>query len=135
MKKLLVVSILSLCFVVSKTQSVTSKAPMYATAVSFRDTTPGMSNGSMNDNMMAKDGMMMMKDGKMMVMKDGKWMMMKKTMMCSDGCKVMTNGEVIMKDGKKMMMTNGMMIDANGHMMDANGKMMMMDSTKMMNKM
>ena len=60
---------------------------------------------------MAKDGMMMMKDAKMMMMKDGKWMPVTSTMTCTDGCKVMTNGEVMMKDGKKMMMSEGMMID------------------------
>ena len=80
---------------------------------------------------MAKDGMMTMKDGKMMMMKDGKWMAMTETMTCTDGCKVMANGDVMMKDGKKMKMTEGEMIDKDGHMMDKDGKMM---DNKMMDK-
>jgi len=51
-----------------------------------------MSGGKM---MELKDGAMMMKDGKMVIMEGSKWVPMTKTMTCTDGCKVMTNGEVI----------------------------------------
>ena len=110
------------------------------------ETTAKDSTGMMKDTSMTttpstmessnmKEGMMTMKDGKMMVMKDGNWMAMDKTMTCTDGCKVMPNGEMIMADGKKMMMTEGMMCDKDGHMMDKDGKMMdnkmMNDSSKM----
>ena len=87
-------------------------------------TTPAATDTSktMNSSAMMKDGMMTMKDGKMMVMKNGAWGKMEKAMTCTNGCKVMPNGEVT-KGGKKKMMTEGMMIDKDGQMMDANGKM------------
>ncbi len=77
--------------------------------------------------MAPKDGTMTMKDGKMMVMKAGAWVAMTETMTCTDGCKVMVNGEVKMKDGKKATLKEGEMIDADGHMMDASGNMMPMN--------
>jgi hypothetical protein len=109
------------------------------------ETTAKDSTGMMKDTSMTttpstmessnmKEGMMTMKDGKMMVMKDGNWMAMDKTMTCTDGCKMMPNGEMIMADGKKMMMTEGMMCDKDGHMMDKDGKMMDMKMDMKMDK-
>jgi len=84
------------------------------------DTATTLTNESAN---MAKEGTMMMKDRKMMVMKNGSWEEMKETMTCTDGCKVMTNGDVKMKD-HTMKLKEGEMIDKDGHMMDKDGKMM-----------
>ena len=84
------------------------------------DTATTLTNESAN---MAKEGTMMMKDHKMMIMKNGSWEEMKETMTCTDGCKVMTNGDVKMKD-HTMKLKEGEMIDKDGHMMDKDGKMM-----------
>jgi hypothetical protein len=72
---------------------------------------------------LAKDGTMMMKDGKMIVMKNGSWEEMKETMTRTDGCKVITNGDVKMKDHTTKL-KEGEMIDKDGNMMDKDGKMM-----------
>jgi Domain of unknown function (DUF6799) len=77
------------------------------------------------------DGIMMMKDGKMMIMNGGTWILMDSTITCTDGCKVMSTGEVIMKDGKKMKLTGGMSIDKDGNMIDDKGMKM---NNKMMNE-
>ncbi|MEO6905811.1 MAG: DUF6799 domain-containing protein [Ginsengibacter sp.] len=71
------------------------------------------------------EGTVGMRVGKMMVMRSGEWKIMSQPVTCSDGCKVMPNGEVIMKNGDKMMLKESETVDKDGHMMDASGKMMM----------
>lgn len=94
-----------------KTDTSTVMAPVAPDTAATASTSPAI-----------KDGMMTMKDAKMMVMKNGNWEKMEKAMTCTNGCKVMPNGEVS-KKGKKKMLTEGMMIDKDGQMMDAEGKL------------
>lgn len=103
---------------------------------SKKETTSTDSTTMMKDpsTMGSKEGMMTMKDGKMMEMNDGKWVAMDKIVSCSDGCKVMPNGEVVMGPGHNMMLTEGMTIDKDGHMMDKDGKMMDMKMDMKMDK-
>ena len=84
--------------------------------------------GSMNSTAM-HEGMMTMREGKVVEMKNGQWVAIDKTVTCTDGCKVMPNGDVVMKDGMKMKLKEGESIDKDGNMMDKSGKMMddMMD--------
>jgi len=80
------------------------------------------------------EGTVGMRQGKMMMVHDSGWKLMTETVSCSDGCRVMPNGEVVMKNGDKMMLKDGETVDKEGHMMDKNGKMMIsekMDSMKM----
>jgi hypothetical protein len=77
----------------------------------------------MSNDTMGTSNTMVMKDGKMMMMKNESWEETKETMTCSDGCKVMTNGDVKMKDHTTKL-KEGEMIDKDGNMMDKDGKMM-----------
>lgn len=82
--------------------------------------TTTQAQGKMKDKkeskMMMKDGVMM-KDNKMMECKDDKCMAMTTTYMCTDGCKVATDGTVTMKDGKTMKLKNGQGVGKDGKMM------------------
>ncbi len=71
------------------------------------------------------DGTVGMRMGRMMIAHGGKWEVMSQPSTCSDGCQVMTNGQVIMKNGEKMMLKDGETVDKDGHIMNASGKMMM----------
>jgi len=98
--------------------------------------TPSLVDSSMNMNSTGldsmsrsmsplNDGTVGMRMGRMMIAHDGKWEVMSQPSTCSDGCQVMTNGQVIMKNGEKMMLKDGETVDKDGHIMDASGKMMM----------
>ena len=131
MKKLLSIVALAAFMTACNDSATTSDSPAGDTSTVTNDATmtdtssvapaPDAST-STNASTAVKEGMMTMKDAKMMVMKNGAWEKMDEAVTCSNGCKVMTNGEVS-KNGKKKMMTEGMMIDKDGQMMDADGKM------------
>ena len=133
MKKLL--AILSItAFMIACNDSGSKTETTTTDSTKMMKDTSAMAPSAMDTSSNTKEGIMTMKDGKMMEMKDGKWVAMDKTMMCTDGCKVMTNGEVMMADGKKMMMTEGMTVNKDGHMMDKDGKMMDMKMDMNMDK-
>jgi hypothetical protein len=80
------------------------------------------------------EGTVGMRQGRMMIVSDGGWKIMSEPATCSDGCKVMPNGDVIMKNGDKMTLKDGETIDKDGHIMDGSGKMMMDEKMDSMNQ-
>lgn len=118
---------------------------MMAACNSNSTNTPSVVDSSMNMNSAGmdsmstsmspmNDGTVGMRMGRMMIAHGGKWEVMSEPSTCSDGCQVMTNGQVIMKNGDKMMLKDGETVDKDGHIMDASGKMMMDEKMDSMNK-
>ena len=73
------------------------------------------------------EGTMAMKNGDVKVLKDHKWVPLNEPYTCTDGCKVMPNGEVYLSNGRKMTLKEGQMVERNGTILDANGQVMLID--------
>src|SRR6187551_950163 len=129
MKKLIAIVIIAIfvgaCNSGSSYKQTTKDSSMNMTSA---DTTMDSMSRSMSP---LADGTVGMRQGKMMVANSGEWKIMSQAVTCSDGCKVLPNGQVIMKNGDKMMLKEGETVDKDGHMMDANGKMMMDEKMEM----
>ena len=128
MKKFLSVIAIAAFITACNDSSTTSETPKGDTSVVATDTTSvaptpaPAADTTMSANAAVKEGMMTMKDAMVMVRKNGAWVMLDSAMTCSNGVKVMPNGEVS-KKGKKKNLTEGMMIDKDGQMMAADGKL------------